>query len=200
MPADTKCKHTKSTCKCEGWESTKANKCNHKNKKIATKAHKTHCKEAKEDDLMEHEGKSSNVSQLCNKQAQLKPQKLIPEPEKLRLVDVELVHTHLDCLEEEHNLEWFQIWLENCVPKLKMFANWAAIFLLKECHNNIHNYKHDMNGSSDVPDSSSADHAPTSTFYSCDDLHADHLPADNDSQADEDASHVHKAAACKASL
>ncbi|KAG8743312.1 hypothetical protein FRC11_013907, partial [Ceratobasidium sp. 423] len=254
MPADTKCKCTESTRKCEGRESTKADKHDRENRKIATKAHKTRRKEAKEDDLLvEHEGESSDVSQLCvlairlesdnqrmraqlmrqDKQAQLKPCKLIPEPEKLSLVDVKLIHTHLDCLGEEHDLEWFQIrgetrdclksgglawgvwWLkqdmdccntivhvlENHVPKLKMFANhWAAIFLLKECHNNMHNYKRDVNGSSTMPDSSSADHAPTSTSSSRDDSHADNSPTDNHSQADEDASRACKVAARKASL
>ncbi|KAG8759149.1 hypothetical protein FRC11_002435 [Ceratobasidium sp. 423] len=66
MPADTKRKCTESTCKCEGRESTKADKRDHKNKKITAKAHKTHCEEAKEDDLlMECEGELSDVSQLC---------------------------------------------------------------------------------------------------------------------------------------
>ncbi|KAG8711451.1 hypothetical protein FRC11_002759, partial [Ceratobasidium sp. 423] len=234
MPADTKRKCTKSTHKCEGWESAEADKRDRDNKKIAAKARKTRCEEAKEDDLLvECEGKSSDVSQLRDKQAQLKPCKLIPEPEKLSLVDVELICTHLDCLGEEHDLEWFQIrgethdclksgglawgvwWLkqdmdrcntivhtlENRVPKLKTFSNhWAAIFLLKECHNNMQNYKRDMNGSSAAPDSSSADHAPTSTSSSHDDSHADNSPTDNDLQADEDASHACKVAAHKASL
>ncbi|KAG8699671.1 hypothetical protein FRC11_013562, partial [Ceratobasidium sp. 423] len=65
MPANTKCKHTKSTHKCEGRESTEANKHDCDNKKITAKAHKTHREEAKEDNLLvEHKGKSSNVSQL----------------------------------------------------------------------------------------------------------------------------------------
>ncbi|KAG8682284.1 hypothetical protein FRC11_015085, partial [Ceratobasidium sp. 423] len=65
MPANTKRKCTKSTCKCEGWENAEADKHECEGKKVATKACKTHCEEAKEDDLLiECKGESSEVSEL----------------------------------------------------------------------------------------------------------------------------------------
>ncbi|KAG8754057.1 hypothetical protein FRC11_006880, partial [Ceratobasidium sp. 423] len=76
MLANTKRKCTKSTHKHEGWENTKADKCKCKGKKVATKAHKTHHEEAKEDDLLvECKGKSSKVSELCVLILQLKSDK-----------------------------------------------------------------------------------------------------------------------------
>ncbi|KAG8710815.1 hypothetical protein FRC11_004116, partial [Ceratobasidium sp. 423] len=65
MLADTKRKCTESTHKCKGQENAKADKCEHKGKKVTAKAHKTHREEAKEDDLLiECEGESSEVSEL----------------------------------------------------------------------------------------------------------------------------------------
>ncbi|KAG8704915.1 hypothetical protein FRC11_009471 [Ceratobasidium sp. 423] len=241
MPADTKHKCTESTHKCKGQENAEADKHKHEGKKVTTKAHKTHCEEAKEDNLLiKCEGESSEVSEfrvltlwlesdnqcMCvqlihhDKQCQTKPSRSIPELDKLGLIDVELIHTHMSCLSEEHDSKWYNIQNETCnCLKLgglvwglwwlkqdmdccntivhvleKCLQTTGLVFLLKECHNNIINYQHDQDGTSNAPDSPSSGHTLTSNTSSHDDLHAD------DSQTDEDTAHAHKAAACKLAL
>ncbi|KAG8750626.1 hypothetical protein FRC11_010217, partial [Ceratobasidium sp. 423] len=164
-------KRTESTCKCEGRENAEADKRECEGKKVAAKARKTHCEEAKEDDLLvECEGESSEVSELRVRGLRWPKQ------------DMDRRNTIVHALEKR-------------VPKLKVFANhWAAVFLLKECHNNIINYQRDQDGTSNAPDSPSGGHPSTSNASSHDDLHAD------DSQTDEDTARAHKAAARKSAL
>jgi hypothetical protein len=79
---------------------------------------------------------------------------------------------------------------ENRCPKLKAFDNhWGAIFILKECHNNLLNYRRKNAPNSNVnPDS-----APVDSDSDSDNL-------DNSLKADDQDDRVHKANARKAAL
>ncbi|KAG8682765.1 hypothetical protein FRC11_014431, partial [Ceratobasidium sp. 423] len=127
MPSNSvKRKCIESSCKHEDHENEEALKHNCEDKKNDTKARKARHEEAKEDDLLvEHEGKAADVTKLrvltlklesdnermhaqlklCEKQDQHKPTKMIPEPENLAIIDVELLHMHMDILDKEHDID-----------------------------------------------------------------------------------------------
>ncbi|KAG8741054.1 hypothetical protein FRC11_015011, partial [Ceratobasidium sp. 423] len=131
MPSNSvKRKHTESSHKHEDHENEEALKCNCEDKKNDAKACKARHEEAKEDDLLvEHEGEAADVTKLHiltlklesdnermhaqlklrKKQDQCKPTKTIPEPENLAIIDVELLHMHMDILDKEHDIEWLGI-------------------------------------------------------------------------------------------
>ncbi|KAG8728897.1 hypothetical protein FRC11_010020 [Ceratobasidium sp. 423] len=229
MPASsTKCQCTESSHKIEACNNEQALKCKCEDKKKGTKACKAHLEEAQEDNLLiKCEGKSAKVTKLhaeleCHeKQDQLQPAKMIPEPANLSIVNVKLLHTHMNLLGEEHDVEWCRYWgdacdclnaagldqnkgwtkqdinqqnlviqaLENHHPNLKMFeGHWGAIFLLKECHNNLLNYQCKQNSATNTDSPSVHPNCPS-------DDSNDHPTANN-----KDNNHDHKSAAQKAAL
>ncbi|KAG8709715.1 hypothetical protein FRC11_005275, partial [Ceratobasidium sp. 423] len=131
MPSNSvKRKRTESSHKREDRKNEEALKRNREDKKNDAKACKARREEAKEDDLLvEREGEAADVTKLRvltlklesdnermraqlklrEKQDQRKPTKTIPEPENLAIIDIELLRTHMDILDKEHDIKWLGI-------------------------------------------------------------------------------------------